>query len=89
MCMSTGSLLQAAERSSSSSAPPRFIPDLSSVWLLLPEGTSLLAVLTLHTTGMKGQGPAGYSVDSLSISRQQGEHKKEMEGVSQVWMFDI
>lgn len=29
---------------------------------------SLVAVLMLHTTAMKGQGEACYSVDSLSIS---------------------
>lgn len=53
-----------------------------------PVEPSLLAVLTLHTTGLKGQGAAGYSVGSWSISSKQGGREKEMQGVSQVWIFD-
>lgn len=53
MCISTGYLLQAAGCSSCSSDPSQFIQDLSSAWLLPLEGPILLAVLTLHTAGMK------------------------------------
>lgn len=46
-------------------------PDLSSAWLQPLEGPSLLALLTLHTPGMKEQREANYSVDRLSISSKE------------------